>query len=134
MVRQGKIETESTATIIIPASNVNSDHNRTVIIAQNNQTEPISSELINLDICNNLEKANNLANNQEQAITPQEDPPKGYGHDYGRSQSVTEGQGSVNEAQNDKLFHYESDNTILPLKRAETTTRILSGHIKSLPE
>ncbi|MBW0493290.1 hypothetical protein O181_033005 [Austropuccinia psidii MF-1] len=74
MVRQENIETTSTATTIIPATTVNSDINSTVIIAQNNQTEPISSELINLEIINTLQKSKNLASNQEQAINPQEAP------------------------------------------------------------
>ncbi|MBW0568141.1 hypothetical protein O181_107856, partial [Austropuccinia psidii MF-1] len=62
------IETASTVTSIIPAS--------TVIVTQNNQPEPISSELINFDISNTLQKAKYLANNQEQAITPQSPPRK----------------------------------------------------------
>ncbi|MBW0589747.1 hypothetical protein O181_129462, partial [Austropuccinia psidii MF-1] len=76
VVIQGNIETASTVTSIIPSSTVNSDHNSTVIVTQNNQPEPISSELINLDISNTLQKAKNLANNQEQAITPQAAPKK----------------------------------------------------------
>ncbi|MBW0577150.1 hypothetical protein O181_116865 [Austropuccinia psidii MF-1] len=76
MVRQENIETASTVTSIIPSSTVNSDHNSTVIVTQNNQPEPISSELINLDISNTLQKAKNLANNQEPAITPQAAPRK----------------------------------------------------------
>ncbi|MBW0548383.1 hypothetical protein O181_088098 [Austropuccinia psidii MF-1] len=76
MVRQENIETASTVTSIIPVSTVNSDHNSTVIVTQNNQPEPISSELINFNISNTLQKAKNLANNQEPAITPQADPRK----------------------------------------------------------
>ncbi|MBW0593994.1 hypothetical protein O181_133709 [Austropuccinia psidii MF-1] len=76
MVRQENIETSSTVTSIIPESTVNSDHNSTVVTTQNNQPEPISSELINLDISNTLQKAKNLANNQEPAITPQAAPKK----------------------------------------------------------
>ncbi|MBW0588835.1 hypothetical protein O181_128550 [Austropuccinia psidii MF-1] len=76
MVRQENSGTASTVTSIIPASTVISDHNSTVIIAQNNQQEPISSELISLDISNTLQKAKNLANNQEQAISPQAAPKK----------------------------------------------------------
>ncbi|MBW0589430.1 hypothetical protein O181_129145 [Austropuccinia psidii MF-1] len=76
MVRQENIETASTVTSIIPASTLNSDHNSTTIKPQNNQQEPISPELINLDISNTLQKAKNLANNQEPAITPQEAPKK----------------------------------------------------------
>ncbi|MBW0553715.1 hypothetical protein O181_093430, partial [Austropuccinia psidii MF-1] len=74
IVRQENLETASTASSIIPASTVNSDHNRNVITAQNNQAEPIHSELINLDIRNTLQKGRNLANNQEEAITPQAAP------------------------------------------------------------
>ncbi|MBW0526032.1 hypothetical protein O181_065747 [Austropuccinia psidii MF-1] len=76
MVRQEKIETASTVTSIIPARTVNSYHNGTIIITQNNQPEPISSELISLYISNTLQKETNLANNQEPAITPQEAPKK----------------------------------------------------------
>ncbi|MBW0526522.1 hypothetical protein O181_066237, partial [Austropuccinia psidii MF-1] len=105
----------------------------TVIITQNNQQEPISSELINLDISNTLQKAKNLANNQEQAISPQEAPKKGHRRDYGRSQSDTEGQGSVKYFHTNELSNSEADDTIVPSKRAETTTRSLSGHLKSQP-
>ncbi|MBW0576852.1 hypothetical protein O181_116567 [Austropuccinia psidii MF-1] len=105
-----KSETASTATSIIPDSTANSNYDSTVIITQNNQLEPISSEFIKLDIGNTLQKAKNLANNQAPAITPQAAPKKGYRRDYGTSQSVTEGQG------------------------AETATRSLSGHIQSQPE
>ncbi|MBW0567894.1 hypothetical protein O181_107609 [Austropuccinia psidii MF-1] len=112
MVRQENIETASTVTSIIPAS--------TVIVTQNNQPEPISSELINLDISNTLLEDKNLANSHRR--------------DYGRSQSVTEGQESVDDFQIDKLCHYEADNTVLPSNRADTATRSLSGHLQSQPE
>ncbi|MBW0556203.1 hypothetical protein O181_095918 [Austropuccinia psidii MF-1] len=55
-------------------------------------------------------------------------------HDYGRCQSVTEGQGSVDDLQINKLCHSEADKTVLPSKRADTATRILSGHLQSQPE
>ncbi|MBW0516049.1 hypothetical protein O181_055764, partial [Austropuccinia psidii MF-1] len=129
---QENIETASTATSIIPASTANSDYNDSVIIAQKNQPEPISSELINLDIRNTLQKAMNLANRT--SYNPSRNSQKGYRHDSGRSQSVTDGQGSVNGSQTDRLCHYEADYTVLPSKRAETATRSLSGHIKSQPE
>ncbi|MBW0474030.1 hypothetical protein O181_013745 [Austropuccinia psidii MF-1] len=58
------------------------------------------------------------------SYNPLSSSPKGYRHDYGGSQSVSEGQGSVNESQTDKLCHYE----------AYTTTGSLSGHIKIQPE
>ncbi|MBW0504014.1 hypothetical protein O181_043729, partial [Austropuccinia psidii MF-1] len=74
LVRQENIETASTVTGIIPESTVNSDYNSTVIITQNNQPEPISSELLNMDINNTIQKANNLANNQEPDKTPQAEP------------------------------------------------------------
>ncbi|MBW0574684.1 hypothetical protein O181_114399 [Austropuccinia psidii MF-1] len=134
MVRQENIEASTTATSIIPASSANSDYNSTVVITQNNKSEQISSESIILDISNTLQKANNLANNQESAITPQAALKKGYRCDYGRSQTVTERQGSVNGSQTDKLCHSEADNTVLPSNRADTATRSLSGHIQSQPE
>ncbi|MBW0497764.1 hypothetical protein O181_037479 [Austropuccinia psidii MF-1] len=114
VVRQENIETASTVTSIIPESTVNSDHNSTIIITKNNQPEPISSEFINLDISNTLQKAKNLANS--------------------RSQSVTEGQGSVDDFQINKLCNSEADNTVLPSNRADTSTRSLSGDIQSQPE
>ncbi|MBW0518268.1 hypothetical protein O181_057983 [Austropuccinia psidii MF-1] len=59
---------------------------------------------------------------------------KGYRCDYGRGQSVTEEQGSVDGTQTDKLCHSEADNTVLPSKRADTATRSLGGHLQSQPE
>ncbi|MBW0546405.1 hypothetical protein O181_086120 [Austropuccinia psidii MF-1] len=59
---------------------------------------------------------------------------KGHRHDYGRSQSVKEGQGSVDDLQINKSCHSEADNPILPSNRAYTITRNLSGHIQSQPE
>ncbi|MBW0583416.1 hypothetical protein O181_123131 [Austropuccinia psidii MF-1] len=54
--------------------------------------------------------------------------------DYGRSQPVTEGQGSVYAFQINKFCHSKADNTVLPSKRGDTTTRSLSGHLQSQPE
>ncbi|MBW0511739.1 hypothetical protein O181_051454 [Austropuccinia psidii MF-1] len=65
---------------------------------------------------------------------PSSSSQKGHRCDYCRSQSVTEGQGSVDDLQINKLCHSEADNTILPSKRADTATRSLSGHIKCQPE
>ncbi|MBW0590410.1 hypothetical protein O181_130125 [Austropuccinia psidii MF-1] len=59
---------------------------------------------------------------------------KGYRHDDGRSQLVAEGKGSVNEAQTDKLFHSEADNTVLTSKIADSSKRSFSGYILSHPE
>ncbi|MBW0592836.1 hypothetical protein O181_132551 [Austropuccinia psidii MF-1] len=59
---------------------------------------------------------------------------KGHRHDCGRSQSVTEGQGSVDDLKFNKLSHSEADKTVLPSKKAETATRSLSGHLQSQPE
>ncbi|MBW0552912.1 hypothetical protein O181_092627 [Austropuccinia psidii MF-1] len=56
---------------------------------------------------------------------------KGHRRDYGRSQSVTEGQGSVDDLHTNELCHSESDNTILPSNRADTARRSLSGHLKA---
>ncbi|MBW0461296.1 hypothetical protein O181_001011 [Austropuccinia psidii MF-1] len=61
MERQENSEPASKSISIIPASTVNSEHNSTVIITQNIQAEPISSELINLEISNTLQRANSLA-------------------------------------------------------------------------
>ncbi|MBW0565144.1 hypothetical protein O181_104859 [Austropuccinia psidii MF-1] len=111
MVRQENIEAASTVTSIIPASTVNCDHNSTIIITQNNQPEPIPSELINLYIGNILQKANNLANDQEPAITPKEAPKKAIGVIMAEA----------NWLQKDK-------------GQADTTTRSLSGNIQSQQE
>ncbi|MBW0586311.1 hypothetical protein O181_126026, partial [Austropuccinia psidii MF-1] len=121
---QENIETASTVTSIIPAS--------TVIVTQNNQPEPISSELINLDISNTLQKAKNLANRA--SYNPSSSSQKGNRRDYGRSQPGTEGKGSVDDFQTTKIGHSDSDNTILPSQRADTATRSLSGHIQSQPQ
>ncbi|MBW0505620.1 hypothetical protein O181_045335 [Austropuccinia psidii MF-1] len=132
MVRQENIQTASTVTSIIPSSTVNSEHNSTVIITHNNQPEPISSELINLDIINTLQKAKNWANRT--SCNCSSSSQKGYRCDYGRSQSVTEGQGSVNGSKTGKLCHSEADDTFLPSNRAYTSTRSPSGHVQSQTE
>ncbi|MBW0483449.1 hypothetical protein O181_023164 [Austropuccinia psidii MF-1] len=129
MVRQENCETASTVTSIIPASTVNSDHNSTIIIAHHNQPEPISSELISLDISNTLRKANNLANSA--SYNPSSSSQKGHRHDCDRSQSATEGQGSVYDLQINKLFHSEAHNTVLPSNRDDTGTRSPNGHRQS---
>ncbi|MBW0519580.1 hypothetical protein O181_059295 [Austropuccinia psidii MF-1] len=98
-------------------------------MTQKNRSESISVELINLEISNNVQKPHNLANRA--SFNPSRSSQKGYRHHYGRSQSVTEGQGSVNETQTDKLCHCEADNTVSPSNRAETAKRSLSGHIQS---
>ncbi|MBW0573423.1 hypothetical protein O181_113138 [Austropuccinia psidii MF-1] len=59
---------------------------------------------------------------------------KGQRRDYDRSQSDTEGQGSVKDFRNSKLSDSESYDTILPSKRADTAIRSLSGHLQSQPE
>ncbi|MBW0555475.1 hypothetical protein O181_095190 [Austropuccinia psidii MF-1] len=59
---------------------------------------------------------------------------KTHRHDYGRSQSDTEGQGPVKDFYNNTLSNSEADDTILPSKRSDTATRSLSGHLKSQPE
>ncbi|MBW0510311.1 hypothetical protein O181_050026 [Austropuccinia psidii MF-1] len=120
MVRQENIETAPTVTSIIPASTVNSNHNSIVNVTQNKQPDPIFSELINSDI--------------RASYNPSSSPQKCHGLDYGRSQSVTEGQGSVDDLQINKLCHSEADKSVLPSKRADTATRSLSGHLKSQPE
>ncbi|MBW0574160.1 hypothetical protein O181_113875, partial [Austropuccinia psidii MF-1] len=124
VVRQENIETASTGTSIIPAS--------TVIVTQNNQPEPIYSELINLDISNTLQKAKDLANRA--SYNPSRSSQKCNRRDYGRGQSGTEGKGSVGDFQTAKMGHSEAGNTILPSKRADTATTSLSGNIQSQPQ
>ncbi|MBW0526835.1 hypothetical protein O181_066550 [Austropuccinia psidii MF-1] len=112
MVRQENIGPASSVTSTIPAS--------TVIVTQNNQPEPLCSELINLDISNTLQKGKNLANSNRR--------------DYGRRQPGKEGKGSLDDLQTTKIGHSDSDDTILPSQRADTATRSLSGHIQSQPQ
>ncbi|MBW0571448.1 hypothetical protein O181_111163 [Austropuccinia psidii MF-1] len=132
MVRQENIETASTLTSIIPAIIVNSDHNSTIIVTQNIQPEPIPSELVNLEISNTPQKAKDLANRAR--YNPSSSAQKGNRCHYGRSQSGTEGKGSVDDFQTPKMGHSEAHNTILPSKRAATATTSLSGHIQSKPQ
>ncbi|MBW0574122.1 hypothetical protein O181_113837 [Austropuccinia psidii MF-1] len=68
------------------------------------------------------------------SYNPSSSSQKGHRHDYGRRKSVTEGQGSVDDLQVNKLSHSEAHNTILPSKRADTNTRSLSGHLQSQTE
>ncbi|MBW0502023.1 hypothetical protein O181_041738 [Austropuccinia psidii MF-1] len=65
---------------------------------------------------------------------PSSSSQKGHRCDYGRSQSDTEGQGSVKDFHNNTLSNSEADDTILPSKRADTATRSLSGHLQSQPD
>ncbi|MBW0587126.1 hypothetical protein O181_126841 [Austropuccinia psidii MF-1] len=65
---------------------------------------------------------------------PSSSSQKGHRCDYGRSQSVTEGKGSVDDFQMYELCHSEADNTVLPSNIADTATRSRSGHIQSQPE
>ncbi|MBW0509432.1 hypothetical protein O181_049147 [Austropuccinia psidii MF-1] len=44
---------------------------------------------------------------------------KGHRHDYGRSQSVAEGQKSVDDSQSSRAIHSEAYNTVLTSNRAE---------------
>ncbi|MBW0587832.1 hypothetical protein O181_127547 [Austropuccinia psidii MF-1] len=68
------------------------------------------------------------------SYNPSSSSQKRYRRDYGHRQSVTEGQGSVDDLHINKLCHYEADNTILPSSRADTTTRSLSRRIQSQPK
>ncbi|MBW0530781.1 hypothetical protein O181_070496, partial [Austropuccinia psidii MF-1] len=65
---------------------------------------------------------------------PSSSSQKGHRRDYGRSQSDTEGHGSVKDFNNNKLSNSEADDSILPSKRADTATKSLSGHLQSQPE
>ncbi|MBW0515703.1 hypothetical protein O181_055418 [Austropuccinia psidii MF-1] len=109
VVRQQNIETSSTATSIIPASTANSDYNSIFMITQNNQLDTIYSEGINLDISETLQKAKNLATSKSGASSnPSRSSQKSYRHDYGRSQSVTEGQGSLKPPQEASVDIYKA--------------------------
>ncbi|MBW0523384.1 hypothetical protein O181_063099 [Austropuccinia psidii MF-1] len=68
------------------------------------------------------------------SYNPSSSSQKGHRRDYGRSQSVTEKQGSLNGSQTEKLCHSEAENIFLPSNRADTPTIRLSGHIQSPPE
>ncbi|MBW0581461.1 hypothetical protein O181_121176 [Austropuccinia psidii MF-1] len=68
------------------------------------------------------------------SYNPSSRSQKGHRHDYGRRQSATEGQGSVDDLQINKLCHYEADKTVLHSKRSDTTTRSLSVNLQSQPE
>ncbi|MBW0513526.1 hypothetical protein O181_053241 [Austropuccinia psidii MF-1] len=68
------------------------------------------------------------------SYNPSSSSQKGHRHDYGRSQSVTEGQGSVDDFQIDKSCHSEAHNTVLTSNRADTSTRSLSGNLQSQAE
>ncbi|MBW0591145.1 hypothetical protein O181_130860 [Austropuccinia psidii MF-1] len=65
------------------------------------------------------------------SYNPSSSSQKGNRRDYGGSQPGTEGKGSVDDFQPTKIGHSDSDNTILPSQRADTTTRSRSGHIQS---
>ncbi|MBW0535252.1 hypothetical protein O181_074967 [Austropuccinia psidii MF-1] len=69
-----------------------------------------------------------------EVYSPLSSSQKDYRCDYVRSQSVTEGKGSVNDNQTEKLCHSEADNTVLPYNTAENSTGSLSGHSKSQVE
>ncbi|MBW0580975.1 hypothetical protein O181_120690 [Austropuccinia psidii MF-1] len=68
------------------------------------------------------------------SYNPSKSSQKGHRRDYSIIQSVTGGQGSVDELQINKLCHSEADNSILPTNRADTATTSPSGHLQSQPE
>ncbi|MBW0590851.1 hypothetical protein O181_130566 [Austropuccinia psidii MF-1] len=68
------------------------------------------------------------------SYNPSRSSQKGHRFNYGRSQTVTEGQGSVDDVKINKLCISEADNTVLPSNRGETATRSLSPHLQSQPE
>ncbi|MBW0471595.1 hypothetical protein O181_011310 [Austropuccinia psidii MF-1] len=68
------------------------------------------------------------------SYNPSSRSQKGYRNYRCRCHSASEAQGSLNKAQNDKLYHSEADNTALPSNRAYTSTRSLSGHLQIQPE
>ncbi|MBW0542787.1 hypothetical protein O181_082502 [Austropuccinia psidii MF-1] len=68
------------------------------------------------------------------SYNPSRSSQKGHRHDYGRSQPVTEGQGSFDDFHINQLCYSEAYNTVLPSNRADNAQRSLSGHIQSQPE
>ncbi|MBW0569466.1 hypothetical protein O181_109181 [Austropuccinia psidii MF-1] len=74
------------------------------------------------------------SNRSGASYKPSSSSQKGHRRYYCRSQSDTEGQGSVKDFHKNNLSNYEADDTILPSKRADTARRSLSGHLKSQPE
>ncbi|MBW0512269.1 hypothetical protein O181_051984 [Austropuccinia psidii MF-1] len=74
------------------------------------------------------------SNRLEASYNPSSRSHKGHRCDYGRSQSLTKEQGSVNESQTNKLCHSEAYNTVLPSNRAEIATRSLSGKLPNQPQ
>ncbi|MBW0565687.1 hypothetical protein O181_105402 [Austropuccinia psidii MF-1] len=68
------------------------------------------------------------------SYNPSSSSQKGDRRDYGRSQSVTDRKGSVDDLQINKLCDSEADKTVLPSKRVDTATRSLSGHLQNQPE
>ncbi|MBW0593775.1 hypothetical protein O181_133490 [Austropuccinia psidii MF-1] len=70
----------------------------------------------------------------EASYEPSSSSQKGHRSNYCRSQTDTEGQGSVKDFRNNKLSNSEADDTILPSKRAYTTTLSLRGHLQSQPQ
>ncbi|MBW0548849.1 hypothetical protein O181_088564 [Austropuccinia psidii MF-1] len=68
------------------------------------------------------------------SCNPSSSSQKCHRCDYGKSQSVTEVQGSVYDFQINKICHFEAVNTVLPSNRDDTATRSLSGNIQSQPE
>ncbi|MBW0538295.1 hypothetical protein O181_078010 [Austropuccinia psidii MF-1] len=68
------------------------------------------------------------------SYNPSSSSQKGNRCDFGRSQPGTEGKGLVDDFRTTKIGHSAADNTISPSKRADTTTRSLSGHIQSQPQ
>ncbi|MBW0553994.1 hypothetical protein O181_093709 [Austropuccinia psidii MF-1] len=68
------------------------------------------------------------------SYNPSRSCQNGHRHDYGRSQSATERQGSFDDSQSNKLVNSNAEYTVLPSKRADTATRRLIGHIQRQPE
>ncbi|MBW0564664.1 hypothetical protein O181_104379 [Austropuccinia psidii MF-1] len=65
------------------------------------------------------------------SFNPSSSSQKGHRHDYGRSQSVKERQGSVDDLPIDKLCHSEADKAVLPSKRAEASVDIYRARQKA---
>ncbi|MBW0465207.1 hypothetical protein O181_004922 [Austropuccinia psidii MF-1] len=74
------------------------------------------------------------SNTSGASYNPSRSSRKVHRRDYGRGQSVTEGQRSVDDSQSNTLVHSEADNTVLTSNWAYSATTSLREHIQSKPK
>ncbi|MBW0484644.1 hypothetical protein O181_024359 [Austropuccinia psidii MF-1] len=72
-----------------------------------------------------------LSTRYKSSYNPSTSSRKAYTQDYRQIQSVTEGQGSADGKQNNKLCNYEADKSVFPSNRTEATEKSLRVHSKS---